>query len=142
MQAKLITWNISSTEIRKFQNRCYIHSPLISFSVLLKHKSLSFINLSFDLTLLQYFGWNLAHQARNLYILSRHAFHERDQPSRCTCFGAKLAFIVRILLKRYPWYFGIQNTQVWPIFPLGFFHTIWNDWKSSKKHFQSKGNCF
>ena len=59
-------------------------------------------------TTIRYFGWNI-------FIFSPKV---RDQPWRCTYFGAKLAYMAEIFLKKYAWCMKIH-------FRLHFF-TIWS----------------
>ena len=59
-------------------------------------------------TTIRSFGWNI-------FIFSPKV---RDQPWRCTYFGAKLAYMAEIFLKKYAWCMKIH-------FQLHFF-TIWS----------------
>ena len=43
--------------------------------------------------LLQHFDWNLTHQILFLYILLRNHMNLRDQPWRCTYYGAELTIV-------------------------------------------------
>ena len=82
---------------------------MASFSVLSKHKFLSFVNFCLFLHDFSIF-W-----LERLYIAPIF----RDQPRGCTDFGAKLAFIAGIFLKKYPWcmkiHFQFYFFAIWRI---------------------------
>ena len=87
----------------------YIHLSSATFSVLFKHKSLSFVNFILSCMAFQYFVGTSLYLATNF----------RDQPRRCTYFVAKLTFIAGIFLKKYPWcmkiHFQFDFIPIWSI---------------------------
>ena len=50
----------------------------------------------------QYLDGNLTHHVLYLYILPTLVLNLRDQPWRCTYFGAELAFVAGIFLLKDP----------------------------------------
>ena len=56
----------------------------------------------------QHFNWDLTHQVLFLYILPSNHMNLRDQPWRCTYFGAELTFVAANFLQKYPWCYTIH----------------------------------
>ena len=81
----------------------YIHSYFSSFSVILIHKSLNLVIRVWDYMMLQHFDGNLIHRVLYLYILPTLVLNLRDQPRRCTYFGAELAFVAGMVLLKDRW---------------------------------------
>ena len=75
-----------------------IYLLLGSLSALLKHKFLRFVNLSLFLYGVSKICWNIVIFCPNF----------RDQPWRCTYFGAKLVFKSGLFMNKYPWYMNIH----------------------------------
>ena len=97
---QLLIWN----DMIPFPLFMYIHHSLASVALLFKHKSISLLT------------WVCSF---NILVGSFLYFTQivRDQPRRCTYFGAKLAFIGGIFLKKYPsivWRF-ISSSNSWQL---------------------------
>ena len=93
---KLIIWkDISSAEISKFLN-CYIRIFIFLWLIGLYCSQTNIkvlLNWVCFCIKFQYFGWSIFIFCPNF----------GDQLWKCTYFGAKLAFIAEIFLKKYPW---------------------------------------
>ena len=93
---KLIIWNdISSPEISKLLN-CFLRTFIILWLVCTVQTQFFLLTWVCCCITFQYFGWKIFTSCSNLW----------GHPWRCAYFGAKLAFIAGIFLKKYPWYHG------------------------------------
>ena len=108
---KLIIWNdISSPEISKLLN-CFLRTFIILWLVCLYCSNINLFLLTWVCSCIafQYFGWKIFTSCLNF----------RGHPWRCTYFGAKLAFIAGIFLKKYPWcmkiHFQFHFFAIWSI---------------------------
>ena len=101
----------SSAEIPKFLN-CCLHTFIFLWLV-----SQNCSNTNFKLCYLEFvLAWRFNILVKtSLYFAS----NLRNQPWRCIRFGAKLAFMAGIFLKKYPWYkkicFQFHFFAIWSI---------------------------
>ena len=104
LKGYLFRWNFKAIELLL----TYIYLFLSSLSVLFKHKSLCFVNLSFFL-----------HDLSVFWLEHLHIYDPdfRYQLWRCVYFGAKLTFIAGIFLRKYPWcmkiHFQLHIFAIW-----------------------------
>ena len=102
--------------------------------------------------LFQHFDWDLTYQVLFLDILPSHHINLRDQPWRCTCFGAELTFVAPSFLQKYPWcqtiYFQFHLFVNWtisaPVSSRLARKSPANSWFASEKavFFKSDPRCF